>query len=376
MRTLGASVEEKSSYKKTTDGESTVSVSYIKAIVDLKADANYEYRVGDKYLNAYTEYVSLKTVNPNETEVWRFAHVSDSQTLGDESLGGKDSETFFARTLNGINSNPLNKFIVHTGDIVELSRYESYWRYMIDGNFNYFSTIPTMAVAGNHDTTYKSGEGSGETFKHFNYSMPEQSVGYGFYYSYSYGGVKFIMVNTNDLSTESKLKADQLKWLENELKQNDEKWTIVSLHNPMYSPGKWGSGPNNVIATQLTVQLRDLFAKYKVDLVLQGHDHVVSKTNPIGVGGQLTRETVETIDGIEYSVNPKGVVYVMNGPAGNQARIDIYDHDEALYAYAEGSKTCSWAEFEVGADSITVYVKNASSDEVSTQKVWGIKKTA
>lgn len=149
MRTLGASVEEKSSYKKTTDGESTVSVSYIKAIVDLKADANYEYRVGDKYLNAYTEYVSLKTVNPNETEVWRFAHVSDSQTLGDESLGGKDSETFFARTLNGINSNPLNKFIVHTGDVVEWSRYESYWRYMIDGNFNYFSTIPTMAVAGN-----------------------------------------------------------------------------------------------------------------------------------------------------------------------------------------------------------------------------------
>lgn len=66
----------------------------------------------------------------------------------------------------------------------------------------------------------------------------------------------------------------------------------------------------------------------------------------------------------------------MNGPAGNQARTDIYDHDEALYAYAEGSKTCSWAEFEVGADSITVYVKNASSDEVSTQKVWGIKKTA
>ena len=66
----------------------------------------------------------------------------------------------------------------------------------------------------------------------------------------------------------------------------------------------------------------------------------------------------------------------MNGPAGNQARTDLYSNDETLYEYAESSKTSSWAEFEVSGDKITVYVKNASSGSVVTQKTWGIKKVA
>lgn len=376
LLTVGAMFDEKSSYEKTTNGDKAVSVNYIRAHVKLNANAEYEYRAGDKYLNRYTDYVTFTTVNPADTGTWSFAHVSDSQTVGNENLGGKDSETFYANTLKGISSNSLNRFILHTGDVVEWSRYESYWRYMIDGNFGYFAGIPTMAVSGNHDTTYKSGTGSGETLKHFNYSIPEQSTGYGFYYSYSYGGVKFIMVNTNDLTSDSKLKADQLKWLENELKNKTERWTIVALHNPLYSPGKWGSGPSNTIALNLTAQLSDLFAKYKVDVVLQGHDHMISKTNPIGKNGLAVRCNTEKIDGVTYSVNPQGVIYVMNGPAGNQSRSVVYEHDESIYDYAEGSNVCSWAEFEINGDLITVYVKNASSGTAVTQKTWGIKKTA
>lgn len=374
--TIGAHSDEMSSYKKTDSADAGIAVDYMRAYAKLKTDTEYEYRVGDKYMNLYTDYVTVKTLNPEENGVWSFAHVSDSQTLGNESLGGKDSETYYGRVLKGISGNDLNRFILHTGDVVEWSRYESYWRYMIDGNSAYFASLPTMAISGNHETTYKSGTGSSETYKHFNYSMPEQSTDYGFYYSYTYGGVKFIMINTNDLTGNSMLKADQLKWLENELSKNTEKWMIVSLHNPMYSPGKWGSGPNNTIARSLTAQLSDLFAKYKVDIVLQGHDHMVSKTNPIGANGLPVKETFETVNGIEYSVNPQGVIYVMNGPAGNQAKTDMYAYDKTLYDYAECSATSSWAEFEVSGDSITVYVKNASNGSVVTQKTWGIKKTA
>lgn len=374
LLTIGASADEMQSYKKTSGADEAVSVYYVRAAIGLKANAEYKYRVGDKYVGAYTDYVTFKTVNPTETDSWSFAHVSDSQTLGEEANGGKNSSGYYASTLKGIAANPLNKFILHTGDVVEWSRYESYWRYMLDDNFGYFSKIPTMALAGNHDTTYKSGEGSSETFKHFNYAIPAQSTSYGFYYSYSYGDVKFIMINTNDLTAASNLKAEQMKWLENELKKTTEKWTIVSLHNPLYSPGKWGSGPNNSIARQLTAQLSDLFAEYGVDLVLQGHDHMISKTKPLGIGSLSVRETKETIDGIEYSVNPKGTIYVMNGPAGNQARTEVYPHDDALYDYAEGSDVCSWAEFEVSGDTITVYVKTASSGSVVTKKTWGIKK--
>lgn len=374
--TIGATSDEMSSYKKTDSADVSIAVNYMRANAKLKENTEYEYRVGDKYMNLYTDYLTVKTLKIEESGAWSFAHVSDSQALGNEALGGKDSETYYGQVLKGISESSLNRFIVHTGDVVEWSKYESYWRYMIDGNAAAFASIPTMALSGNHETTYKSGTGSSETYKHFNYSMPEQSTGYGFYYSYTYGGVKFIMINTNDLTGNSMLKADQLKWLEKELSENTEKWTIVSLHNPMYSPGKWGSGPNNTIARQLTAQLSDLFARYGVDIVLQGHDHMVSKTNPIGAKGIPAKETFETVNGIEYSVNPQGVIYVMNGPAGNQARTDIYDHDKALYDYAEGSTASSWAEFEVNGDLITVYVKNAAKGSVVTLKTWGIRKTA
>lgn len=385
-RVIGASSEEMSSYDhngadykdKSEAVGKKIDVNYMRARAGLKADAEYEYRVGDKYLGRYTDYATIKAANPDETGVWRFAHVSDSQTDINKNTGGVGSETYFAKTLGGIAASDGNRFIVHTGDVVEWSGYESYWRYMFDGNFNYLSAIPTMAVSGNHDTTYKSGDnrnGSHETNKHFDYSIPDQSTALGFYYSYSYGGVKFIMINTNDLY-DNGLKDAQLKWLKNELENKTEKWTVVALHNPLYSPGKWGSGENNGIALRLAAQLSDLFARYGVDLVLQGHDHVVSKTHPIGANKKAVTETFETIDGVKYSVNPQGVIYVMNGPAGNQARTDLYSNDETLYEYAEVSKTSSWAEFEVSGDKITVYVKNASSGSVVTQKTWGIKKVA
>ena len=266
--------------------------------------------------------------------------------------------------------------MIHTGDVVEYGKYESYWTEMLDKNFNYLSKLPIMAISGNHETTYKNG--AYETYKHFDYKMPEQYTDLGFYYSFSYGGVKFIMLNTNRLFADNKLSADQYEWLESELKTKTEKWTVVCMHNPMYSVGKWGSDPTrNAISRALTAQLGGLFAEYKVDLVLQGHDHMVSRTHPIGTDGKPAEEKKETSGGVEYTLNPDGVIYVMNGPAGDQKKdkSSIYPHDESLYDYAETSEESSWAEFEVSADSITVYVRNAGSGAVKTTHVWGIKKT-
>ena len=61
---------------------------------------------------------------------------------------------------------------------------------------------------------------------------------------------------------------------------------------------------------------------------------------------------------------------------GDESHEHTFSFGKTLYEYAEGSKTSSWAEFEVSGDKITVYVKNASSGSVVTQKTWGIKKVA
>lgn len=61
-------------------------------------------------------------------------------------------------------------FFLHTGDIVEWSKYESYWKYMLDYNSQYLMSYPLMAISGNHETSYRNG--SNELFKHFNYNIP------------------------------------------------------------------------------------------------------------------------------------------------------------------------------------------------------------
>lgn len=280
----------------------------------------------------------------------------------------------FSNVLKSVSGLSDLRFMVHTGDVVEYSKYQSYWTNMLNANIKYLSKIPVMAISGNHETTYKNGVN--ETFNRFNYKIPQQQTDLGFYYSFSYANVKFIMLNTNRLDN-LKLTADQYNWLENELKNKTEKWTIVTMHNPIYSVGKYGSDTgNNAIARALTEQLSGLFARCKVDVVLQGHDHMISRTHPINAEGKATGENVDEIDGINYINNPDGVIYVMNGPAGNQARSEIFGHDESLYAYAQASQPSSWAEFEVSGDRLTVKVKTAHAGSSADIVSWGIKKSA
>lgn len=369
-----ARYESMSSYEYAETGDKIISRSYIKVEAQLTPDTTYEYRVGDAYLDVYTEPVAIKAVNPSENGKWSFAHVSDSQTLGNDG-SGSNSGNAFSNTLKGISKDENNRFIVHTGDVVEWSRYESYWTNMLDYNFGALSVMPVMAISGNHEVSYRNG--TSETYKHFNYKYTAQTVKNGLYYSFAYGGVKFVMINTNELNNYGGLRDHQYNWIINELKNNTEKWLVVGMHNPMYSVGKWGSDESrNLISQKLTEQLGDAFAKYGVDLVLQGHDHMISKTVPIGEGGVAATETFEEINGVQYSVNPKGTIYVMNGPAGNQAKDDsaIFPHDESLYTYAEKSYISSWADITVDGNTLTVNVRYMQNGSIVNLKTWGVKK--
>ena len=348
----------------TTYNENDTVINYYisKTEIQLEKDSSYLYRVYDKEMEVGTEYVTMTAKDP-QTDSFTFVHVSDTQ----------EGSTYFNRVLSQVTDNA--DFIVHTGDVVQNSKYEHEWTEMLDDNFEYLSRIPVMAISGNHETTYNT-RGIAETFKHFNNSIPAQtSTNLGYFYSFIYGDVKFIMLNTNDL-TGNKLKAEQYDWLVNELETNTCKWTVVALHNPMYSAGRYGSdSTKNEIALALQGQLRGIFAQYGVDIVLQGHDHVISKTYPIDGNGIAQSEIIETIDGVEYSVDPSGVIYVMNGPAGSQTRVPYVTND-TRYAYAEGSQAASWAEFSFEGDILTVTVKYHDGTNENVYHTWGIKKDA
>lgn len=356
-------------YSATTEEHTTTSegkqITYyiVKAEVPLDNNSTYTYRAYDKYVDIGTEIATLETKDLT-SQSFSFAHVSDTQDSN--ALG-----TGFGKVL----SNLVGKtdFILHTGDVVETSLYEDEWKNMLHDNFQYLSKIPVMALSGNHETTYKNGYN--ETYKHFHNKIPQQDTGLGYYYSFTYGNAKFIMLNTNRLKGSS-LTDDQYDWLISELENNTATWTIVALHNPLYSAGNYGSDPSrNGIALALRKQLQGIFADYGVDIVLQGHDHLVSRTYPIDKNGVPQSETWQTVDGVQYSVDPSGVLYVMDGPGGTQTRSPNSNMDASLYYYAKSSSSCSWAEFVIDGNKLTVTVKHGGGSSVEEYTSWGIIKS-
>lgn len=350
------------------DIEGIVEYYILKVEIVLEPLKIYSYRVYDKNAKVGSSIATLETKDL-QSETFSFAHVSDSQTVEENSfidLGGT-----FGKTLSQIVEK--NDFIVHTGDVVHTAYYERNWTAMLGDNFAYLSKIPMMAISGNHETIYHS-PNNNETFKHFNNKIPEQtSTSSGYYYSFNYGNAKFIMLNT--FAGRVGLELEQYNWLISELKNNTATWTIVAMHCPMYSVGKWGADPTrNTLSLDLRSQLQGVFNEYGVDIVLQGHDHTISRTYPIDDSGNPNKDIWIEENGIEYSVDPNGVIYLMNGPAGSQARAP-YEIDSTLYDYAEESKSSSWADISINGNKLKVSVKYFDGEKSQTYYEWGIKKS-
>lgn len=356
-----------SSYgKNESGGDITVYYYVAKGQADLEPSTTYTYRVYDKYAEVGSTPVTFTTKDAKST-AFSFSHVSDTQSQSTADCGAA-----FRGVLRNIDADTTD-FLLHTGDVVEYSMYEYEWTSMLHGNFEYLSKIPVMAVSGNHDTTYKAG--SNELIKHFNHNVPAQtSTANGYYYSFTYGNAKFIMLNTNN-NGGSGLEKAQYDWLINELENNDCTWTFVAMHAPLYSVGKWGSdSARNGQSRALRTQLQGIFAQYGVDIVFQGHDHLASRTKALDGKGNATTESWVEESGVSYSVDPDGVIYVMDGTAGSSGGA-VTSVADGIYYYAQTVATQSWADITIEGNKLTLALKYYSGGKVNTLKTWGIKKS-
>ena len=87
----------------------------------------------------------------------------------------------------------------------------------------------------------------------------------------------------------------QLAWLEELLRNNPNRWTIVVQHQPIYPIAK---GRDYV---EMREALLPLYDKYRVDLVLQGHDHTYARTHKLAGGKVVSPSQSGTIYAISVS---------------------------------------------------------------------------
>ena len=108
--------------------------------------------------------------------------------------------------------------------------------------------------------------------------------------------MRFISLDSN---TETEL---QVTWLRKALKENPNRWTILTFHHPIFSPG---SDRDNKDLRELWKPILD---EFKVDLVLSGHDHTYARTGKID-----TLALTNVPEGYQQAYDPEiGTVYVVS----------------------------------------------------------------
>lgn len=129
-------------------------------------------------------------------------------------------------------------------------------------------SLPVATTVGNHDA-----DNPNYTY-HFN-TPNNSTLGsngiVGGDYSFTYGNVLFLMLNTQDTKV-----SEHKTFIENAVKENpDCKWRIVTLHQDIYGSAEHSNEPE---IANLRYQLVPVFQENDIDVVFSGHDHAYSRS--------------------------------------------------------------------------------------------------
>lgn len=184
-------------------------------------------------------------------------HIDGWIMLGDNAYG------------NGVNDGNQNCY--QTG--VFQNMYENTLRNTVlwpaPGNHDYNNHIPFSAPPAYYDI----------------FTLPSNAEAGGLasgtekYYSYNYGNIHFIVLDSYD---ESRAPAGPMaQWLQNDLANNTLMWTVAYWHHPPYTKGSHDSDSPNFMDGELVDMRQNLLPVIEaggVDLVLNGHSHCYERS--------------------------------------------------------------------------------------------------
>ena len=279
---------------------------YIKHVVrltGLEPGAKYSYRVGSAGYGWWSEPGTI-TVSSGSDEPFTFVNITDPQAQRRSHF-----ETYKNVMDAALELYPDARFTVSNGDQVDLGTHSKQWRYFFSSS-DTFRSLPFMPTAGNHE---KKAFAIKDNFTLP--GVPGQDEETGVYYSYDYNGVHFTVLNTNDMP-DKKLGEEQLAWMKKDISGSDAQWKILVLHKALYANGIYYKDKET---ENLRNQLSALLPYLGVDLVLEGHNHVYTRTGAMNANAVVPCNTVETeYNGRTFNmkVDPRGTIYSIIGSAG------------------------------------------------------------
>lgn len=275
----------------TRDKEPLVKAAYHSVLVnELEAGTTYVYRVSDGSADdsTWSEWFQIKTPSADENEPFGFIYFGDAQN---------NVKSMWSRVIRkSYQMMPKVDFMLHAGDLINHSEANIEWGEWFHAGGYIHATVPSIMTPGNHE--YNNTELSALWRPQFN--LPKNGPSEGVMetcYAIDYQNMKLISIDALSLERNEKSKEVQVKWLDSVLASNTKKWTTLTMHYPIYSTAE---GRDN---TKLREAIKPLIDKYKVDLVLQGHDHTYARGYDQNRGQGLT--VVEDA-GTVYAVSVSG----------------------------------------------------------------------
>ena len=273
---------------KTTILKSNLSTSHYHSVEfnALSPKTKYAYRVGDG-MN-WSEWFHFQTAS-DQFEPFTFIYFGDAQN---------DVKSLWSRVIREAYSDaPKARFLLHAGDLINRANSDGEWGewFLAGGWMN--AMTPSISTPGNHEYESVGALKTKTLSSHWKpqFALPENGptdlLETAYYIDYQ--GTRIISLNSNEKIVE------QNGWLEKTLSSSDASihWTIVTFHHPIYSSAKNRDNP------ELRENWQPIFDKYKVDLVLQGHDHTYARS---GLVNSTTGVTAQGESGTVYVVSVSG----------------------------------------------------------------------
>jgi predicted phosphodiesterase len=181
----------------------------------------------------------------------RFAMIGDSGT-------GEHPQYEVARQMETFHKDFPFDFVVMLGDNIYGSKTDEDFRKKFERPYAGLrgGGVKFYASLGNHDHT------SERLYAPFNMNGQR-------YYTFRNGDVQFFVLDSNYMDPV------QIEWLDEQLSGSRAAWKICYFHHPLYSHGKFHGSD-----LDLRARLEPMLTKYKVDVVLNGHEHVYERVKP------------------------------------------------------------------------------------------------
>jgi regulation of enolase protein 1 (concanavalin A-like superfamily) len=241
----------------------------------LSPATTYEYEVRAGGVAAFDGRDRLRTAPGPGGGTVRFIAFGDSGTGSAEQ-----------RRLAALMEQEAFDLSLHTGDVVYGSSSgvgDASFRTFNDWFFlvyeRWLRRAPMFPSLGNHDSRASTQHGFAylETFV-----LPDNGASGPYpdhaerFYSFDFGPVHFVALDTELAFSDPARRADQLAWLEADLAATAQPWKIAYFHRTPYSAGAH-HGSDLAVRAAFT----PIFERHGVQLVLAAHEHLYERTHPM-----------------------------------------------------------------------------------------------